>query len=689
MFAPERSRLVPKMIEYPARERHPRSNFEAMSSIDPPEPTAGSPSRERWLLFGVWLAAAVLGYAYLGRGWIAHDVGTLGHAAERVLAGELPHRDFVDVYTGGQALLNALAFGLFGVQIMTLRMVFFGAYLLWIPTAWVVARAFVGPGLAAASTMFVATLTLPVYAEGMPSWYNLFLATAGSACLLRYLQNRRVAWLVLAGLAGGVSILFKVVGLFYVAAGLLFLMHVEATDGSVGPTESGGERGAPDRDDAHGPARMQGSGTPDGSGGSDAPYRAAVFLACAVMGLLALLVVVTGSDTAGLIHFAVPPLAAVSVVIMRLRNSRGPSSRQRFSSLLRLTVPFVVGVGGPVLLFCLPYLFSGSLAALYEGVFVLPRLRFEFATWDSPPILGFVPAIALVGWVAWTPGRVRTRERVVVLVGAAVLLGLAAMSHADAVYRVIWNTLRSLGPVLAVVGAWALIRMGAAGGGQGRAGSSGPLLLLGVFGFCNLVQIPFAAPIYFLYAAPLLALLAVALVQNGPPARAGRLLFVTVVLVGFSGFRMDAGFLYHLGFRYRAHRQTESLNLERARGIRVTPEEKAEIEQLVQGVLNLDPGPVILAMPDAPEVYFLTGLHNPTTTLFEFFEESSVRTERILSLVDDTGLEVVVLNRRNLFSPPVEGPLLDSLEARFGWSAEAGRFRILWKGPKEDPASIP
>jgi len=88
------------------------------------------------LLVCVWLAAAALGYAYLGRGWIAPDVGTLGQAAERVLAGELPHRDFVDVYTGGQAMLDALAFRLLGVQVMSLRWLFFAAYLLWIPTVW-------------------------------------------------------------------------------------------------------------------------------------------------------------------------------------------------------------------------------------------------------------------------------------------------------------------------------------------------------------------------------------------------------------------------------------------------------------------------------------------------------------------------------------------------------------------------
>jgi hypothetical protein len=622
--------------------------------MSPNDPTAQAVNRpvvpERWVFFGVWCAAAVLGFVYVDRGWMAHDVGTLGHAAERVLSGELPHRDFVDVYTGGQAMLNAAAFALFGVSLMTLRVLFFGAYLLWGPAVWFIARRFTRPALAVAATLLAAALTLPVYGEGMPSWYNLFFATWGVACLLRYQAQPRIQWLVLAGVAGGVSILFKIVGLFYVAAALLFLLYLETT-------------------------RESEEGT-----GSDAVYRALAVSACVIMALLVLSVVVTGSDTKGLVHFAVPPLAAVLVVASRFRRSSGRSSRERFRIAFGSVLPFVAGVLAPCILFLTPYVLSGSVGDLYEGVFVLPRLRLEFAAWDSPPLLGFVPAAAIAAWLAWSQDRDSGVGRTVALVGGAILLGTVAMTHVDSVYRIVWWTLRSLGPVVAATGAWMLLR------GDGEGGKGAPdkrastLLLLAAFGFCNLVQIPFAAPVYFLYAAPLLALLGVALL--GDRERAGRRgpLFVTLVLLGFTVFRLDAGFLYHLGFRFRAHRQTETLELPRARGIRVTPEEKQEIEQLVNGILNLDPGPMILAIPDAPEVYFLTGLKNPTPALYEFFDDPASRTDQVLTLLDDTDLDLVVLNRRRLFSPPVEGPLLDSLLARFPLTAEVGRFRILWKG---------
>ena len=66
------------------------------------------------------VAGSVLAWASL-RGWYPHDEGLLGQSAERVLRGEVPHRDFDDPYTGGLALLHAAAFAIFGIKLTVLR----------------------------------------------------------------------------------------------------------------------------------------------------------------------------------------------------------------------------------------------------------------------------------------------------------------------------------------------------------------------------------------------------------------------------------------------------------------------------------------------------------------------------------------------------------------------------------------
>ena len=45
---------------------------------------------------------------------------------------------------------------------------------------------------------------------------------------------------------------------------------------------------------------------------------------------------------------------------------------------------FLLGVLAPVVLVVSPYALTGSIGDLFEGVFVAPQSRFDYATWDMP-----------------------------------------------------------------------------------------------------------------------------------------------------------------------------------------------------------------------------------------------------------------------------------------------------------------
>src|SRR5256885_8187755 len=97
----------------------------------------------------VWLLSAAYMGCNLKRGWVPHDEGILAQAAERTLHGEMPHRDFNDPYTGGLSYLNAGAFKVLGTNLLTLRIVLFSFFLLWVPAIYVAAREFSSPHTAA------------------------------------------------------------------------------------------------------------------------------------------------------------------------------------------------------------------------------------------------------------------------------------------------------------------------------------------------------------------------------------------------------------------------------------------------------------------------------------------------------------------------------------------------------------
>ncbi len=183
-----------------------------------PAPPAGLPRGRslalagRFLFLLVWLVSAVYVFPFRLRGWIPTDEGAFSHAAERVLNGEMPHRDFPEIYTGGLTYWNALAFRVFGLRLTSLRLAVFLCFLAFVPAVFAIASRFGSPLLAGLITLLAVAWSLPNYFAGSVSWYNLFLATWGTLALLRHVETGRRRWLFLAGVLAGVSCLFKVIG---------------------------------------------------------------------------------------------------------------------------------------------------------------------------------------------------------------------------------------------------------------------------------------------------------------------------------------------------------------------------------------------------------------------------------------------------------------------------------------------
>ena len=124
----------------------------------------GSPhSNLRWcaILLIVWSIAAIYAGSHLMRGWVPHDEGAFSESAERVLHGQLPHRDYTEIYTGGLAYLHALAFRYLGENFATLRIVLFMFFLAWIPVFYWIASRLVSDWVAGGITVMAMAWSLP------------------------------------------------------------------------------------------------------------------------------------------------------------------------------------------------------------------------------------------------------------------------------------------------------------------------------------------------------------------------------------------------------------------------------------------------------------------------------------------------------------------------------------------------
>src|SRR4030095_5155867 len=150
----------------------------------------------RWwlILSSVWLVSGIYEGRHLMHGWVPHDEGQFAQSADRVLHGEIPHRDYLETYTGGLSYLNALAFRLVGENFATTRLVLFLFFLCWIPAVYWIASQLASDWIAGGITFLAVAWSVPNYSAAVPSWYNLFFATFCVAGLSAYITDRAPKW---------------------------------------------------------------------------------------------------------------------------------------------------------------------------------------------------------------------------------------------------------------------------------------------------------------------------------------------------------------------------------------------------------------------------------------------------------------------------------------------------------------
>ena len=605
----------------------------------------------RFLLLGVLVLSAGYVAWHLGRGWVPHDEGALGQSAERLLQGELPHRDFDELYTGGLTYLNAAAFRVFGTTLFSMRLVLFTVFLAWVPAVFYVASRLVRPLAAAGVTLLCVAWSLPNYPAPLPSWYNLFLTVFGIAALFRWLEDRRPRWLIVAGIAGGLSLLVKVVALYFVAGALLFLVF-HAHEQSRAAPSPGARRGR----------------------------TYALFVTACLLAFSAALVLVVRHElsAAQLVQFVVPGTLVAALLVRNEWTQPAGESRSRFRTLGRLLAPFVFGVALPVALFLILFARADALGAIFNGVFVLPTKRFGVAEHRMLPLWSMralVPVWLLLAYGRQLAGRT-TRIHVL---GLALALGtyLVATGTDALLYRFVWYAARGVLPVLVLLGVIVLARVRAADAASPLLRSR-TMLLLSVSAVFTLVQFPFSAPIYFCYVAPLVALLAIALLPHASPMAPAVPASLLVFFIAFAVMRVNTSTLSGMGWMYQPYPHTVSLGLPRGR--LDVPAAEAETYRVAVKVLQQHArGGYTWASPDCPEVYFLSGLRNPTRSLFDFFDDESGRTARILSAIERHGVTAIALNSAPEFTAGIPADLAGALAARYPFGAKIGKFQIRWQ----------
>jgi hypothetical protein len=605
------------------------------------------------VLAAVLVIAGIYVGVHIGKGWVAADDGTLSQSALRVLQGQLPHRDFGEIYTGGLSYIHALAFRALGVNLMSLRICVFLFFLAWVPAVYYIAQRFTSPITAGFITLLAVAWSYPNYPAAMPSWYNLFLATFGAAALLRYLGVRTRRWLFVAGVCGGLSILIKVIGAYYVAGVLLFLAFVEQSENSEEHREESRE--------TVGAAQISKNGW---------PYR--VFTVAALLLFLATLVRVLGArlGAAELYQFVLPSAAVVGLILLGERSVRAGSG-QRFGTMFRAVIPFLCGLLSPMIVFFMPYVRSGTLWKFFYGVSSSAISRVvDLGVIRPLGIEKIVFGLPLVGVLAAAMYWDKFQGKAV---GAALGLGaLAIVVRATQSLRMVsgvWSSVAVLTPTAVLLGT-VMVWVGRKRGGVTKLERQQVVLLISIAATCSLVQFPFAAPIYLSYAAPLTLLALVAIVSAGK-TQPGTYALASVVglYLAFGVVVLVPSYIYEITYKVG---HMDMMQSPRAGGLKV--EGAVFFDDLFRFLRAHSPNGLMFAGNDCPQLYFLAGLKNVT------FDDGGAPPEEILKAIRLDNLNLVVINDSPYFPSSVMAPEVRAeVIKRFPQSTRFGSFEVFWR----------
>jgi hypothetical protein len=361
-------------------------------------------------------------------------------------------------------------------------------------------------------------------------------------------------------------------------------------------------------------------------------------------------------------------LPLLAVVLPLVRRGSGQTG------VAGLAVPLVIAGAAalvPAAAFLWRYVASGTIHVFVESALIAPTSRLAAASvvmrdtaamlGDAGPLLALL-ALCLVVRRRWAEGLAWA---------AAVVVPVLAVSQPRA-YVAIWETARVLAVVVPLANAWMLVSAARA-----RDAASAALTACAMLAFVSLNQFPFAAPIYFAYTAPLLVMAASLVIRHGGVAPR-RLAPWALLFVLFAVLSLKRGYIHELGVRHAPVHLDTALTLPRAH-LRLDAVEARGYWDLATTVRGRLGGGTLVAGPDCPEVYYLTGQVHPRGVMYEFLARDQPPPGSDAEFDEWRRATVIVMNHLPDFSPQLSDTLVTRLRVEFPYEFRFGRYEVRWR----------
>jgi len=363
------------------------------------------------------------------------DEGYLLYNFERCARGELPHRDFYDVYGALTYFLGGLLFKVFGVKLLVIRVSVIVLMAIMASLIFLIGCKVAPPLFAAlGSALFVIFWGNPLFPLVLYANHCAHcLALVGILCMAAYLNDGNKRWVLAAGICGGLGILFNLlIGVFTLIALGLFLGLKEQF-----PILQGSHDEAPANENASLPRILR---------------TCKSLLGIAMAAVFALYFIRFRLDVPYFVIFLLPFFLFLGwMVVGEISASKASGSDESFARWAGLKGFVLEGIllgVGPVILLLLQALFyylAGGLDEMFYDTFVLPWSIDYYLAFDSAELHTALIAVAcaLVALAVWLGGHLTGKSALAKSIFfAAVLAALVAPTVYVFAYNVVdmvWN----------------------------------------------------------------------------------------------------------------------------------------------------------------------------------------------------------------------------------------------------------
>jgi hypothetical protein len=326
----------------------------------------------------------------------------------------------------------------------------------------------------------------------------------------------------------------------------------------------------------------------------------------------------------------------------------------------------------PSVLFLSWYAARGAAASLWSGaVTAAPNTAAVIGAELAHPLqaMGYGTAgLALVVGAAWFPVRPVV---VAAVAGAGIAVAaLAMMSHH--IYLVVWYAVWLLGPAALVLATqrWReAIRHRTTGASAAAVVAPALAFHLGNF-------VPYPAPNYFAYVAPLALLLAAMLVTESGAVR--RATFAVFTIGAFGTWYHRIGGVGTVGYGSVWWDDSHSLDSPHA-GLRVTHADSAVYATVLQDIAAHGTAESFVAGPELPATYALAGTQRVVAQPYLLGKQLTADVADLRASIDTGVIRVVIINDAPIFLPTIEGAARDWLRTEYPHARRVGQIEIRWR----------